>query len=131
MSAVDTNVLVRYYVRDDNEQFEKALALFQQATIQNPVYINHVVLTEWVWVLTRAYKIRKKLIVTELEIMLDSKEIELEDKETLRKAIQEFEQSSADFSDCLISAKNQGSSKDPTFTFDKEASKLKGMKLLT
>lgn len=130
MSAVDTNVLVRYYVRDDEEQFQKAFALFQQATIQNPLYINHIVLTEWVWVLNRAYKIRKKHIVRELKMMFDSKEIEIEDKETVRLAVQEFTQSNADFSDCLISVKNQKSLKDPTFTFDTEASKLTGMKLL-
>ncbi|MDZ7719443.1 MAG: PIN domain-containing protein [Balneolaceae bacterium] len=98
--------------------------------MQNPIYINHIVLTEWVWVLTRSYKIGKTQIVRELEILLDSKEIELEDKETLRVAVNEFAQSNADFSDCLISAKNQNSSKDPTFTFDKEASKLTGMQLL-
>lgn len=130
MSAVDTNVLVRYYVRDDEEQFEKALKIFQQATIQYPIYINHIVLTEWVWVLTRAYKIPKKSILEELEIMLESKEIELEGKQTIRSAIKEFKHSKADFSDCLISAKNQTASKAPTYTFDKKASRLKRMKML-
>lgn len=130
MSAVDTNVLVRYYVQDDEEQFEKAFSLFQKSTLQNPLYINHIVLSEWVWVLMRTYKIEKRHIIRELEYMLESKEIELEDKQAIRRAIKEFKHSKADFSDCLISEKNKTASKSSTYTFDKKTSRLKGMKLL-
>lgn len=130
MSAVDTNVLVRYYVRDHEEQYGKAVSLFQKASIQNPVFINHIVLSEWVWVLSRNYNIKKERIIEELDILLDSKEIEIEEKEIVRAAIEEFKNSEADFSDCLISSKNEAVSQNPTCTFDKKASKLKGMKLL-
>lgn len=130
MSAADTNVLVRFYVEDDKEQFRKALEFFESATSQNPVFVNHVVLTEWVWVLLNYYKVEKQYILEELQIMLNAKEVEVEDSERVKEALEMYKNTTADFADCLIAVKNSGFLQDPTYTFDKKAAKLKGMKFL-
>jgi predicted nucleic-acid-binding protein len=51
--AIDTNVVVRLLVRDDEEQGRCAEALFRQS---GGVWIALVVLVETVWVLRSAYK---------------------------------------------------------------------------
>ncbi len=130
MNAVDTNVLVRLYVQDDLEQFEKAKKLVEKASINNPIFVNQIVLVEWVWVLSDYYKVAKNNIVKELEIMLGTVDLVIEESAVVKKAIEHYKNSNADFADCLISEKNNEYSAAPTYTFDKKASKLKGMKLL-
>ena len=55
MIAVDTNVLIRYLVRDHRKQAEAARALLQSATAERPAYACREVVVELVWVLERAY----------------------------------------------------------------------------
>ena len=46
MIAVDTNVVVRFLTRDDEQQYEKSLKLFQE---QDILILDTVILeTEWV-----------------------------------------------------------------------------------
>ena len=57
MIALDTNVLVRFLVADDEEQNRRATELIK-ATIQkdNALYVSDIVLVETVWVLSRSYQ---------------------------------------------------------------------------
>ena len=55
MIAVDTNVLLRYLLLDDEIQAKKAADLIQSG---QTVYISHVVLVETVWTLKgKKYKL--------------------------------------------------------------------------
>jgi len=60
MIALDTNVLVRYLVRDDAEQAEAARALLESLTTDRPGYVCREVAVELVWVLERAYGFSRK-----------------------------------------------------------------------
>jgi len=54
MIAIDTNVLLRYLLLDDEIQAKKAAVLIES---RQSVYISHVVLVEAVWTLKgRKYK---------------------------------------------------------------------------
>jgi predicted nucleic-acid-binding protein len=47
MLGLDTNVLVRLLVRDDEEQFERAQRLIRrEAHAGTPVFVGHLVLLE-------------------------------------------------------------------------------------
>ena len=48
MIAVDTNVLVRYLVRDDLQQAEAARALLQSVTAEKPAFACREVVVELV-----------------------------------------------------------------------------------
>ena len=54
MIALDTNVLIRYMVRDNEQQAEAARVLLDDMTAQNPGFICREVVLEVVWVLERA-----------------------------------------------------------------------------
>ena len=54
MIALDTNVLVRFIVEDDDEQTGRAVLLIHDALAKNePLFVSEVVLCEVVWVLAR------------------------------------------------------------------------------
>ena len=53
MIAVDTNILLRYVVRDDPEQLEKAANFFRERTTEDPAYVSLIVVAEMIWVLRR------------------------------------------------------------------------------
>ncbi|ASC69917.1 hypothetical protein XM38_008470 [Halomicronema hongdechloris C2206] len=59
MIGLDTNILVRYLTRDDEQQWQQAADLIQQ---NQPCFIANIVLCELVWVLRGAnYRFQKKL----------------------------------------------------------------------
>ena len=56
MTALDTNVVVRYLVDDNAEQAEAARALLDELTPGNPGFICREVIVEVAWVLERSYR---------------------------------------------------------------------------
>ena len=58
MIAVDTNVLLRFVVRDDVVQFKRASRFFDQRTAEDPAFISLIVLAEFVWALRRHHGCR-------------------------------------------------------------------------
>ena len=44
MIAVDTNVLLRYILRDDERQFAASTAFFQARTMEDPAFVGLIVL---------------------------------------------------------------------------------------
>jgi predicted nucleic-acid-binding protein len=97
MKGLDTNVLVRYLVKDDPEQAEKAIAYIQKLVASGEnCFINHLVLCELVWVLESAYGYKKKQIADVLQKLLMTKQFEIELKDTARRAINEYSQGNGD-----------------------------------
>lgn len=129
MPAIDTNTLIRFLVRDDEEQFQKVLTLFEEYH-EPPLKINLPVIMEACWVLTTTYGYSKMKFIEIFRMLLETQGFEVQLDRVIQKALDEFEETNADFENCLISELNNASKDGPTYTFDKKASKLKGMKLL-
>lgn len=64
MIGIDTNVLIRYLVRDDLAQAQEASRIIERQSV--PIYVNTLVLCELVWVLESAYECTKKSIASVL-----------------------------------------------------------------
>jgi predicted nucleic-acid-binding protein len=123
MIGVDTNVLVRYIVQDDDEQTKLATNwLEQHCTVEQPAFINRIVLCEVVWVLQRAYKYDKNVITEVLKQLLNTENIIIEDSQLAQSALHDYITGNADFSDYLIAHVNQSKNCTLTLTFDKKAS---------
>ena len=119
--GIDTNVLVRYLVQDDKLQASAANKILDRVSELNPAFINNIVMCETVWVLSRAYKYEKKLIVKAMEQILSTSGIEFENAEAVRKALRHYTNGSADFSDYLIAEINKENGAKTTYTFDRKA----------
>jgi predicted nucleic-acid-binding protein len=127
MLGLDTNVLVRYLVRDDQLQFEKARRLIKRESGKGePVLVSLVVLLETEWVLRSRYELAKPDILSAFSALLDTADLAFEDEPSIENALYSWKDSVADFADCLVEARNRRLGCEATATFDSKALKLAG-----
>jgi predicted nucleic-acid-binding protein len=130
MIGLDTNVLVRYVAQDDAKQSPKATRLIESLTQDEPGYVSVVAVVELVWVLTSCYASTKGEICEVLEKLLRIKTIVVAQADVVWKAIRLFQEGKADFADCLIERDGNEAGCSYTNTFDREAAKHCGMRLI-
>ncbi len=127
MIAVDTNVLLRVLTQDDPAQSERAAGLITGAEAAGePILVNDVVLVETMWTMSRRYKAPRAQLLDIARGLLDTPSFAFEQRANVEQAVSLFERSGADFSDCLIVAKNGAAGCRFTMTFDAECAKLAG-----
>ena len=90
ITIFDTNVLVRYLVRDDVEQAEAARALLESLTADAPGYICREVAVELVWVLERAYRFSRDQIATVLEELVVTEGLAIEAADDVARAASHY-----------------------------------------
>lgn len=128
MIGLDTNILVRYLTKDDEQQWQQAVALIQQNQL---CFVANIVLCELIWVLKGAnYGFRKDEIIKTLEAMLHSSAFEFESRSTVDQALQRYRQGQADFSDYLIGAISHQIGCTETVSFDGKLKAEKGFRCL-
>lgn len=130
MIGLDTNVLVRYVAQDDAKQSPQATRLIESLSADSPGYISQVAVVELVWVLTGCYAASRDEIANMLETLLRAKELVVADADTIWKALRLFKQGKADFADCLIERSADAAGCAHTATFDRDAAKHCGMRLI-
>lgn len=101
--AIDTNILVRSFVRDDSRQWEIAAAIFKTSQ----VVILPSVLIETEWVLRRSFQLGRLEITAMFRSLLASEAVSVVDRANVELAIDAFEHG-MDFADamhvCLVPA---------------------------
>jgi predicted nucleic acid-binding protein len=110
MTAVDTNVLVRFLTRDDAEQFQRAVALFERDTIHVP----DTVWLETAWVLRFAYGYAPEAITKAFRSLLGLPQVRVTDPARLLLAL-EWHATGLDFADALHLACSQDAGTLATF----------------
>ena len=127
MIGIDTNVLVRLLVQDDEDQFDRARRLIRrEAHAGEPVRISLLVLLETEWVLRSRYKLTKNEILETFSELLSAVDLSFEDEPSVEEALFVWKDSSAQFADCLIGARHRALGCSATATFDNGAAKLPG-----
>jgi predicted nucleic-acid-binding protein len=130
MIGLDTNVLVRYIMQDDARQSELASRLIESLTVEEPGFLPLVAVIELVWVLSSSFELVRAQIVSALEVLLQTKEIQVERAEVVWRALRVYRDSSADFADCLIERSAAAAGCARTMTFDRGAAKQCSMMLI-
>jgi len=130
MIGFDSNVLVRYLVKDDPHQAQLALAIVRSRTALDPGWVSLPVLMELVWVLEHSYKQNKPALIHVVERLLGSQDIVLEREAVVAGALRMFSSGSAGFSDCVIALLARAAGCDRVVTFDRFAARDAGMELL-
>ena len=125
MLGIDTNVLVRFLVRDDEAQFEKARKLIKrEVSAGRRIFVNQLVLMETEWVLRSRYGVKKDQIIDSISSLLDANDLQIEDEPSVEEAVFVWRDSNAEFADCLIGAKNRRLGCRATASFDQKSWKL-------
>lgn len=130
MIALDTNVLVRYLVRDDERQAESARALLESLTTERPGYACREVVVELVWVLQRAYGVSRERIATIVQELVATQSLVVEAGDDVARAALRYRAGGPGFSDLMVLAAAERSGARPLYTFDRKAARLDGVELL-
>ena len=125
MIGLDSNVLVRFLIRDDEAQALRAARLIA-AGGRGGSFVSVAALVETVWTLKRTYGLERTAIVAMLEKLLSTDEFVLEGIVHVRSAMGAYAASSADFADALIGELNRAAGCSSTATFDRKAARLDG-----
>ena len=131
MASLDTNVLVRYLVQEDEQQFLRARKLIRAAVrAGETLYIPITVMLELEWVLRSNFKLSKVQVTNTLSALLSSHELSFESETAVEIALVLYVKGTADFADCMHVALAHMAGESPLWTFDRAAAKVDGAKLL-
>ena len=109
---LDTNVVLRYLLRDNEAQAQIAKDL-----IEGGAFLLPEVLMETAHVLRTFYEVDRQNIATQLLIVLDW--VEMERKAVMIRAVEIFAETKLDFVDCILAAYHELENIN-VFTFDKK-----------
>jgi predicted nucleic-acid-binding protein len=123
MVGVDTNVIVRFLIKDDPEHYRSALSILQHAKAENEnVYISLIVLAEVSWVLKSVYKFSRRELHSALQDIISNPLFVLQEESAVEDALRWFSSGKADFADYLAGVMCKKASGSPLLTFDKNCS---------
>lgn len=117
--TVDTNILVRAVVRDDQRQARAAAKLLKEAEL---IAVSLPCLCEFVWVLRRVYNLERQDIYAALDTLLNASNVEVN-----RPAVDAgmaILKEGGDFADGLIAYEGNWLGGETFVSFDKRAVSL-------
>lgn len=131
MKALDTNVLVRFLVKDEEHQARSVYKIFKEAENKKDVFfIPVLVVMETIWVLEAVYSVNRQEILNALDELLLMPILEFEMQRAVRSFISSAREIQIDLSDLLIAHAAKFSGCDRVITFDKRASAFELFELL-
>jgi predicted nucleic-acid-binding protein len=128
---IDTNVLVRLIVKDDNIRKKACENLLEKAKQKEVViYILPVALLELVWVLEKYYRLDKKTISEFIEAVLNTPEFNCEMEEVFRNAIKYYAEKNIKFADAVMGFWGLEKGFSTVYTYDeKDFKKIEGLEV--
>ena len=132
MIAADTNVIVRFLVRDDEKQAQLVYRRLKRAEKNRErIFVPLAVVLETIWVLESAYDKSRPEILGAFTSMRQMPVFHFEKDEVLEHVIRDGQRfSKADLADILIAHSAQACGCDRGITFDKGATTLSFFSLL-
>lgn len=122
MIGVDTNVVLRLFVVDDEAQHRRSVAFFAGRSADDPAYVNLLVIAELVWLLQRRYGFAMDRIIEVLQVLVESVNVVVERRDLLEAVIAAGPGNhKVSLADRLIAQMNQGAGCRATVTFDRPA----------
>ena len=131
MIAVDTNVIIRFLVRDDEKQAKVVYARLRRAEAERErLFVPLAVVLETIWVLGSAYNKSRAEILDAIQDMRQMHVFEFERDEVIERLVSEGRGTKADLADMLIAHSSQSSGCESGITIDREAARLAFFSLL-
>ena len=110
MTAVDTNVIIRFVTADDPVQSPRARDLIHAG----PVWVGKTVLLETQWVLSSVYELSRPQVVRTLRAFLGLPQVAVEDESAVAVALEAYA-AGIDFADALHLASAAASARFASF----------------
>ena len=122
MIALDTNVLVRFLIVDDEtpEHTELARRLMAGAfQREEQVYVSLVCVVETVWVLSSSLRAPKEVVIPLLQALCSTPGVVVQEAGAVERALAMWEQGPAGFSDYLVRELSLSAGARVLVSFDK------------
>ena len=131
MKAIDTNILIRFLVGDDEAQAKKVYKMFRKAELEKEeLFVPLLVILETIWVLESAYDISRAEILDAISDLLLMPIFRFNQLSALQQFIISAQGNHHDLSGLLISHSAKANGCEAVITFDKKASKYKLFELV-
>ena len=130
MIGLDTNVVLRYLLQDDPAQSRKANRLIDGLSPENRGFISVATTLEIVWVLRSLFKFTPKQIAAQVEQVLASDALALQNEQQVFEAAFALKRGLGEFEDALIGSINAWAGCSETVTFDRRTSRLSSFRAL-
>lgn len=128
MIGLDTNILLRLVLKDDENALKKAVNLINST--DKTFFISIIVMVELIWNLEKGYKYTKSEIMAVLEGFASIQNFVIEYEPQINAALKRYGNSKAGLVDILIGEVSQLYGCTKTLTFDKDTAKLDAFDLL-
>ncbi|MDO8589402.1 MAG: PIN domain-containing protein [Armatimonadota bacterium] len=126
--AIDTNVILRYILRDDEVLSAKAKVIFDAVETGRITVLCHpVILAEVVWVLESHYKTPPEKIVENVQPILEADCFIISDKDVWLRALRLFAGPVPHFGDACVCAAAMEECEGKLLSFDRKLSAVKGI----
>lgn len=126
MKSIDTNILVRYYTKDEPKQWPTAYRIILN---EKALFVPRTVLLELEWVLSFSYELKRDTIVQVFEHLLGLANVMVEDEALLEAALNLYRQG-FDFADALHWAASSDCTALLTFDRRRLADRSRKLKLM-
>lgn len=131
MLGLDTNVLARIVLQDDPVQTQAALDCLKRAKESGEMLVASLAcLLELEWVLRSKGKLHKAQILAVFNSLLETHDLQIEGEKLLEQSLHIWENSSADFAECLFWTQYQHIGCRAMLTFDIKAARMDGVELI-
>jgi predicted nucleic acid-binding protein len=129
---VDTNVFLRFFVRDVENLYERARVLFEKAEAGKiKLETNELVIAEIVWVLESFYGFTRKEISEVLLTLLASRNLKIAGHAKISHAVELYASGNMDFIDAYNIAYMRAKEYSKVATFDsRHFKKVEGISIL-
>ncbi len=125
MKAIDTNILIRFLIGDDELQAKKVYTIFKKAESEKKeLFVPLLVILEMVWVLESVYDIPRAEILDSINDLLAMPIFKFDQLSTLQQFTHSAQGNKIDLSDLLIAHSTKANGCETVITFDKKASKF-------
>jgi predicted nucleic-acid-binding protein len=119
MITIDTNIILRYLLKDDEILSQKASEIIDN----NDIYITNEVIIEACYVLHKLYNVEKDVIYSLIIELLAQDEIKFSNRATIYETFKAYANNNLDIVDCLLYAYKSVEGKEIK-TFDKKLENL-------
>ena len=124
MKGIDTNILIRFLVGDDEMQAKTVYNLFKKAESEKKeLFVPLLVMLELIWVLESVYDIPRAEILDSISELLLMSILKFEQQPVLRQCIHSALGNKHDLSDLLIAHSARAQHCETVLTFDGKASR--------
>jgi predicted nucleic acid-binding protein len=129
MRFLDTNILLRYLTRDDEEKASRSLALLRRVERnEEKVTTSPLVLFETVFTLGKYYGLSPQQIRERLVPLIQLRGMKLERSEIYVAALDLHAETGISFADCFNACFMRESGFDETYSFDHDLERLPGVR---